>query len=586
MLSLRGHLRTLAACSLSLSVVLSACAPSTAPPAANPPAPSRPAAVSPTAPAAPAAPAPSAPVAPSTSGPSPTATPRVSAPAAPATQNAKYGGVIQRYERQEPANSDITQLPSYIHIRWWVPVFSLLVMRDLNAGGKLTGDLAEQWQASPDGQSYTFRLRNGVKWHDGASLTAADVKFTYDRAAAPPEGTVSPRSGLYSDLIQSVQTSDASTVQFTLKRPSANFLDLASDEGSLILPKHVIAERGHMKDNPIGTGPFKFQQWARGTRISVVKNKDYFLKDRPYLEGVNTVVIVDPATQLAALRAGRVDMSPQSSTGITARDIETLKKSTPGLVFQQSETLSYFGPTLNFTKEPFKDIRVRKAFFLAYDQPELIRLVAPGDGAPGGIMSASVDWSLPKNELAAVPGLKSVTPQDIGAAKKLLADAGYPNGLSLPYLGRRGPEWERVGVVVGEQVRRAGFNLAIRTVDDPTLFKNLSDHTFDVAHGVYPVGIADPDYYLVYFRSDSPNNSSGYGNKELDSLIDKQARTLNVDERKTVVHDIQRRLLDQFLVRPGFFPINAQAWWSHVKGYASPLVGLGNNNFRDVWMDK
>ena len=583
MLSLRGHLRTLAACSLSLSIVLSACAPSAAPPAANPPAPSRPAAA-PT--AAPAAPAPSSPAAPSTSGPSPTATPRASAPAAPAAQNAKYGGVVQRYQRVEPANSDITQLPSYIHIWPWVPVFSLLVMRDLNAGGKLTGDLAEQWQASPDGQSYTFRLRNGVKWHDGAPLTAADIKFSFERAADPPSGTVSPRGGLYSDLIQSIKTPDPSTVQFTLKRPSASFLDLVSDEGSLIMPQHVVAARGQMKDNPVGTGPFKFQRWARGTRIDLVKYKDYFLKDRPYLDGVTTLIIADPATQLAALRAGRVDMSPQSSTGITARDIEILKKSTPGLIFQQSETLSYFGPTLNVTKEPFKDIRVRKAFFLVYDQPELIRLVAPGDGAPGGIMSASVDWSLPKNELAAIPGVKRVTPQDIDAAKKLLAEAGYPNGLSLPYQARRGAEWVRSGEVLGEQVRRAGFNLAIKTVDDATLFKSLSDGTFEVAHGVYPVAIADPDYYLVYFRSDSPNNASGYSDKELDGLIDKQARTLNVAERKTIVSDIQRRLLEQFLLRPAYFPINAQAWWGYVKGYASPQVGLGNNNFRDVWMGK
>ncbi|MEK7682052.1 MAG: ABC transporter substrate-binding protein, partial [Chloroflexota bacterium] len=448
-------------------------------------------------------------------------------------------------------------------------------------------DLAASWQVTND-VLYTFRLRPNAKWHDGQPVTSADVKFSFDRIINPPQGVQSPRKALYAGLIDKVETPDPQTATIRLKFPTASFVALISNEWASIMPKHVIEPRGGgMKTDPIGSGPFKLKAWARGARIEHVANPDYYVKGLPYLDGLTYLVITEPTTQTAALRTGRVHVSGPGTRGLSAEDVEVLKKEIPGIVTGVSEAISYFGPVLKVTEPPFNDIRVRKAFFLAYDQQEVLDLANPNGGRTTGIMPATSPWNLPKEELAKIHGVKEVTPQDIAEAKKLLADAGV-SGLSvtMPVRSQIRPH-VRAGEVIRQQMAKIGINVTVQPLDDAIFFETTNKGNFKVSQVVLNHAIGDPDVFLLEYKTGAPTNYTGYSNKDIDALIDKQSKTLDEAERKKLVLDIQRKILDEYVFRPYWSPIYYQGWWNYVKGFRLPTVCCQTyNSFREVWLDR
>lgn len=529
----------------------------------------------------------------STPTPNPTQTPQpavspVASKPVPTTSQPKPGGVLVRYQTADAVSSDVHQETGAPSLWPFVPVYSLLVMADPKDDSRVVGDLAESWQVR-DQVQYTFRLRPNAKWHDGQPVRAEDVKFSLDRITNPPKGVTSPRRGLYAGIIDKVEAPDPQTVTIQLKFPAASLLAILSNEWSAILPKHVVeAQSGPMKREPVGSGPFKFKTWVGGSRIEVVKNADFYVKDRPYLDGIMTLVITEPATQIAALRTGRVHVTSQGTRGISFEDAEVLRKEVPGMVIGTSQALNFVGPVLNVKEPPFNDVRVRKAFFLAYDQQEIIDLAAPGSGAPAGVLPSTSDWSLPKEELARVPGVKEVTPKDIEEAKKLLTEAGLGSGLTVTFPVRAEFQPQvRAGEIIRQQLRRVGIAATVQPLADAILFETVNKRTFKVSQAVFSQAVADPDAYLVHYKTGSATNYMGYSDQDIDALIDKQSRTLDVAQRKQMVLDIQRRVLDQYLSRPYWSAIQRMAWWNYVKGLRAPTFCCQTyNSFRDVWLDK
>jgi len=566
---------------VTAGLLAAACAPVAAPAPAAPAAPTP--AAAPTARPAPAAPAPAA-----TAAPAATPRPATAAPTpVPAASGPKRGGVLVRWNPADPVTSDIHQETSSVSLWPFAPIYSMLIAPDPQDESKLVGDLAESWKVANDVQ-YTFKLRPNAKWHDGKPVTSADVKFSIDRMINPPQGVLSPRKALYASLIDTVGAPDPQTVTVRLKFPTASFMTLISNEWSLIFPKHVIEARGGaMKTEPIGSGPFKLKSWARGARIEHVANPDYYMKGLPYLDGLTFLVITEPATQTAALRTGRVHVSAPGTRGISADDEEVLTREVPGIVTGSNQAVSYFGPVLRVGEPPFNDIRVRKAFFLAYDQQEIVDLANPKSGVPAGIFPSTSSWSLPKEELAKIPGVKEVTPQDIAEAKKLLADAGV-SGLSvtMPVRAQIRPQI-RAGEVIRQQMSKIGINVTVQPLDDAIFFETVNKRSFKVSQVVFNQAISDPDAYFAPYITDASTNFFGYSDKEIDALIDKQSKTLDDAERKKLVFDVQRKLLDQYLFRPYWSGIYRQAWWNYVKGFRlSSVCCQTYNNFKDVWLDK
>ncbi|MDP2952572.1 MAG: ABC transporter substrate-binding protein, partial [Chloroflexota bacterium] len=284
----RGKLVVL---SLVLAALLAAaCAPAAAPTPPPTPKPAAPAVVStPTTAPAPAptqAPAPTP--RPVVTGPTPTAAP---APQ-PSGDQPRYGGVLRLSSKEDPIDYDLHQRVSYNDLQPLAPVYSLLLRTNPKDETGVLPDLAERWEISPDGKTYTFFLHKGVQFHDGSPLTSADVKASFDRMRSPPKGVVSVRQAYYKN-IDKIETPDDTTVRFTLKQPQGAFLTMVSVPFSVIFPKKLLDQKPDMKKDVMGSGAFVLKEHSRGVQIVVEKNPNYFIKGRPYLDGIIRYVIKD-----------------------------------------------------------------------------------------------------------------------------------------------------------------------------------------------------------------------------------------------------------------------------------------------------
>ncbi|MDP2953064.1 MAG: ABC transporter substrate-binding protein, partial [Chloroflexota bacterium] len=352
--------------------------------------------------------------------PSPTLAPQLGpTPAAPATagEQPKYGGVLKRNLQEGPGRLDMHQSVSYRDSQPLAAIYNLLVKIDAGDATKVIPDLAQSWEVSSDGKVYTFRLAQGVQWHDGQPLTSADVKASFDRIVFPPKGVFSPRQAYYAAL-DKIEAPDAQTVKFTLKRPQPSFVFMLAVPFSVIYPKHLLDKQVDLMLSPMGTGPFRFKEHIRGVSFTIEKNPNYFKKGRPYLDGMIGYVIPDPGASEAALKTKQVDMIAPGHPTLAPAVRAAIKSAFPEIVVkvQPVVVLNSFIP--NFEKKPWSDIRVRKAVMLTTDQRAAIDVAKLGDAAKGGFMSPG-PWSIPLPELEKLPGFGKPTEQDLAQAKKL-----------------------------------------------------------------------------------------------------------------------------------------------------------------------
>ncbi|MBI4636529.1 MAG: ABC transporter substrate-binding protein, partial [Candidatus Rokubacteria bacterium] len=285
----------------------------------------------------------------------------VGAPAA-AQEKPRYGGILNWYVYGDPGRLDI-HAESPLSVQQAVAgVYSGLLQHDPDNPGKIVADLAERWTVSPDGKIYTFHLRKGVKWHDGQPFSAADVKATFDRVLNP--SFKSPRCGsMLKPVVAGVEMVDPHTFQFNLKFPVAAFLDYLGSAWCRIAAKHVLDKHGDLTkpEAQIGTGPFKFKRYERGSVIEWEKNKDYFIPGLPYLDGVKQFVLVGFPTQLAAAKAGRVHLwdtwPPMKKT-----DADELRRARGNEVDIAQNTINtIFLTYMHVQKPPFNNPDLRKA---------------------------------------------------------------------------------------------------------------------------------------------------------------------------------------------------------------------------------
>ncbi len=387
--------------------------------------------------------------------------------------------------------------------------------------GKIAPWLAERWNTT-DNRNYTFFLRKGVRFHNGRELKAADVKFVFERAMNPETKHPYPR---YYEAIGDIIVKDDYTITFSLKTLNANFLLNLARQGSVIYPREAVET---LKSAPIGTGPFRFEEWVRGDRIVLVKNPEYHGKGLPRLDRVTFRFITDPNAVLAALKAGDVDAS---LFGLGAEHVQELSRDARFAIVV-GDTTNDVILAMNNARKPFSDVRVRRAVTHAINKPDVLKGAMFGMGK---ILGTNVD---PLNPYYV--DMSGAAPYDQARARKLLAEAGYPNGFDAVL--RVSPQYQytvRTGEILVDQLRKVGVSVRLEQIEwGQWLSRVWKEAEYDLtiighAESWDIANYANPKYY---FRYDSPKFQELFSKSEV-TLDDKARRELYAQMQRMLVED-------------------------------------------------
>jgi peptide/nickel transport system substrate-binding protein len=411
--------------------------------------------------------------------------------------------------------------------------------------GKVTPLLAESWSIEPDGKTYTFRLRKGVKFQDGEAFDSSDVKFSFERAKAP--GSTNKAKKAVFDNIASVAAPDAQTVIVTLNNADGNFLFRMGENTAVILdPKSAPATATH----PVGTGPYKFEDWKKGSSITLTQWDGFRNAAAVKLKKVTFRFISDPAAQVAALLAGDVDAFPQFSSPQSLKQFQSDPRFTVVIGGTEGKTIV----AINNKKKPFDDIRVRRAIAAAIDRKALIDGTQEGYGTPIGSHMVPSD--------AGYIDLTKVNPYDPQKAKALLKEAGVATPLDVT-LTLPPPQYARKGgEIVAAELAKVGISARIENVEWAQWLSGAFKGNFDltlISHVEpldFPTVYGDPNYYI------------GYDSKAFRDLLAKYNAETNAKERLELLGDIQRKLADDC--------VNAFL-------YQLPQITVVNKHLKGLW---
>jgi peptide/nickel transport system substrate-binding protein len=419
--------------------------------------------------------------------------------------------------------------------------------------GKLVPWLAERWHTS-DNKNYTFFLKKGVRFHNGRELKAADVKFVMERAMNPE--TKHPNPGNFK-AIGDIIVKDDYTVTIALKETNANFLLYMARSGSVIYPREAVET---MKSAPVGTGPFTLQEWVRGDKIVLKKNAEYHVKGLPKLDRVTFRFIADPNAVQAALKAGDVDAS---FFGLGPEHVVELKKDARFQVIV-GDTTNDVILAMNNAKKPYSDVRVRRAVTHAINKGDVLKGAMFGMGK---ILGSNVD---PLNPYYV--DLASAVPHDPAKAKKLLAEAGYPNGFETVL--KVAPTYYytvRTGEILADQLKKVGVTVKIEQIE----WSQWLDRVFCRPAS----GCKDPEYDLTIIghaeawdigNYANPKYYYRYDSKKFQDLYQKSEITLDDKARREQYVSLQRMLAD-----------DAPAVWL----YMHPRLVVAKKGLTGIWKD-
>jgi peptide/nickel transport system substrate-binding protein len=387
--------------------------------------------------------------------------------------------------------------------------------------GKLVPWLAERWHTA-DNRNYTFFLKKGVRFHNGRELKAGDVKFVFDRAMNPE--TKHPYAKDY-EAIGDIIVKDDYTVTFALKSVNANFLHNLARQGSVIYPREAVDT---LKSAPIGTGPFRFDDWVRGDRVVLRRNPEYHVKGLPHLDRLTFRFIADPNAVLAALKAGDIDVS---NFGLGAEHVQDLQKD-PRFSVIVGDTTNDVILAMNNSRKPYTDVRVRRALTQGINKSDVLNGAMFGMGK---ILGSNVD---PLNPYYV--DMSKAVPYDPAKAKKLLAEAGYANGFDTVL--KVSPQYQytvRSGEVVVDNLKKIGVNVKIEQIEwGQWVSRVFRDADYDLtiighAEAWDIKNYANPKYY---FRYDSARFQELFAKSEV-TLDDKARRDLFAQMQKLMAEE-------------------------------------------------
>jgi peptide/nickel transport system substrate-binding protein len=503
-----------------------------------------------------------------------------------AAETPRRGGILLAAIGADAPSLDAHQESTFATIELVAPLYSTLLQIDPLSYPKIIGDVATEWKISPDGLTYTFKLRQGIRFHDGSTLTAADVKASYDKIVFPPQGVRSIRKNAYA-VITSIEAHDASTLVFKLKYPSASLLGNLASPWNVIYPKKYLdKDPNYFKTNVLGSGPFKFKGYTRGSTFEGERNPDYFVQDRPYLDGYKFFVSTETSVRAAALRSGRAWIEFRT---MPAAEVDAIRKTLGDrVVVQETPGTGLFGIAMNQTVKPFTDIRVRKALTLAFDRYTASRVLYPLASLRdvGGLMRPATEWAMSEAELQKFPGFGRDMDKNRAEARRLLAEAGYPNGFKVTLKNRNIKiPYQDFAVFAIQEWRKVGVEAEHRPLETAAWYVDGRENgNFElIINGVFHY-IDDPDLFLQRYTTGDPNNWGRFSDPRIDDLYARQARVLDPTERKRLVNEVEKIVLENAYHIPGLWWRRAVVHWAKVKNYVAPPNHYSNQKLQDVWL--
>jgi peptide/nickel transport system substrate-binding protein len=506
-------------------------------------------------------------------------------------QQPRYGGELVFPVPSEPPSYDGHREETFGLIHPFAPFYNTLLRVDPSdpSGTKAAPSLAESWTASKDGLTYTFKLHRGVKFHDGSEMTSKDVKASYDKIIFPPAGVGSTRKGQY-NMVEAVETPDPYTVRFRLKWPSGAFLTALASPWNFIYKADILAKDMHWYEkNIMGTGPFTFVEHVKGSHVVGKKNPNYWDKGKPYLDGFRAMFVRDTAAQVALIRGERAHIQFR---GFAPKDRDNLKAALGDKIHvQESAWDCVLLVAMNHEKKPFDDKRVRRALTLALDRYEgskaLSQIAIVKEVA--GVQVPGTPYATPPDELAKLAGYWKDINASRAEAKKLLREAGVPDGFSFTFKNRGIPmPYEPLAIWMIDQWRQVGLNVKHEVVESAAYFGQVvRPGNFDVAMDFQCGYIVEPDLDLYKFvsRDKNPANYSRYTDRVMDELYEKQSRATDLEERKRYIRQFEKRLLDEeahYMMTLQWHRIIPHS--SKVKGWQVTPSHYLNNTLDVVWL--
>jgi peptide/nickel transport system substrate-binding protein len=505
----------------------------------------------------------------------------------------KHGGILKMYHRDSPGSASIHEEATYSTNIPFMGVFNNLVLykQDVaqNSMDTIVPELATSWAWSTDNLTLTFKLREGVKWHDGKPFTSKDVKCTFDMLMdkSPNKFRKNPRKAWYENVTDVTVNGDLEAA-FHLKRPQPSLLALLASGYTPIYPCHVSA--AEMRTHPIGTGPFKFVEFKENQSIKIARNPDYWKKDRPYLDGIEFTIIPNRSTAILAFIAGKFDMT--FPTEVTVPLMKDIKSQDPTAICELKPTNVSTNLIVNRDKPPFDNADLRRAMALALDRKVFNDILAEGHDDIGGTMLPAPEgvWGMPKEMMETMPGYSPDVAKSRAEARAIMTKLGYSaeKPLKIKVSTRNIPVYRDPAVILIDQLKQIYIDGELEPVETGVWFSKVARGDYSVGLNLTGNAVDDPDQaFYENFSCGSERNYTHYCNKDLEKLFDQQSQITDVAKRKALVWQIDKQLQED-VARPIIFHIRAGTCWKpYVKG-VTIMVNSSYNGYRyeDLWLDK
>jgi peptide/nickel transport system substrate-binding protein len=496
---------------------------------------------------------------------------------APARQGEpKPGGTLSVATSTDPVGLDPMISSAYSTALITEHVYGSLMQYD-KALNEVQPDLAESVEISDDKLLYTFKLRSGVKWHDGQPFTADDVKFSIERQKNPDTG--SPNAYMYSEVAD-VKVVDPATVEVSFNKVQGPFLAFMASPWASMVPKHVVEEKGDLQTTMVGTGPFKFVSYEPGKSVKLVKNPDYYVSGQPLVDELDIVFISDNTSRLNAVLTKQVDLCQE----LAKKDYKQLS-GMPGVqaIALESGSCNWAYIGMNCSKPPFDNPLVRQAVANAKNRQAIANNVMFGLAIPltGGIVPK---WSWAYSE-----GLELYSPTpNVEKAKSLLTEAGFPNGFDTTI--KVSPAYSDLAgeaAIDQESLKAVGINAQIVNLEWGTFINDVfGNNDFDMQVCGWGGPFIDPDEFLYpEFHSKQGFNPHLFADDEVDKLLEQGRTTFEREDRKAVYAKAQERIFTLAPVAAGTNNRLVQAQQDYVQGFTPLPTGM-MRWLRETWLNK